>query len=243
MKHKEFLFQVFCLVLLVLVIICPALLSAQTVYGSRAQATIQKDYKDFNEIEISHSFNARINYGKAYSISVQVNENLKDYVVIEKRGNSLKIGMEDGRSYVGGKFEVIITMPDIRKLGLSGASFANINGFNFNHALDINLSGASELYGGVKTGNLDLDLSGASKVTMKGVGENLAINASGSSQITMDEFKVNDARLALSGSSLCMINIDGEMDVKASGSSKVKYCGKGELGSIEASGFSKVKRM
>jgi len=68
-------------------------------------------------------------------------------------------------------------------------------------------------------------------------------NEFGSSTVKMDDFSVNDAKLQLSVSSDCIVNIDGEMDVQASGSSKVKYCGKGELGSIEASGFSKVKRM
>jgi len=155
----------------------------------------------------------------------------------------LQIGMKNGNSYINSHLEVAITLPDIRKLGLSGASSVVINGFVFGHDLDVNLSGASKVYGAIETGNLDLSLSGASDVTLKGKGENLVIRASGSSTVKMDDFRVNDAKLQLSGSSNCMVNIDGEMDVQASGSSKVKYCGKGELGSIEVSGFSKVKRM
>ncbi|MBN2600853.1 MAG: DUF2807 domain-containing protein [Candidatus Marinimicrobia bacterium] len=243
MKHKDFFIQLFCWVMLVLVIISPAILSAKSIHGSGNQITIKESYTDFDEIEISHSFNARVNYGKEYGIIVRVDDNLKDYVIIEKRDNSLKIGMKDGHSYINSHLEVSVTMPDVRKLGLSGASSMVIDGFVFQHDLDLNLSGSSKVYGTIETGNIDLNLSGASDVTLKGKGENLDIHASGSSLVRMDDFKVNDAKLELSGASNCMVNIDGEMDVYASGSSKVKYCGKGELGSIEASGSSKVKRM
>jgi len=243
MKHKDFFIQFFCWVLLVLVIISPAVLSAKSIHGSGKQTTIKESYTDFDEVEISHSFNARVNYGKEYGITIRVDDNLKDYVVVEKRGNTLQISLKNGNSYINSHLEVAITLPDIRKLDLSGASSAVINGFVFGHAMDMNLSGASKVYGTIETGNLALSLSGASDVNLKGKGENLMIHASGSSTVKMDDFSVNDAKLQLSGSSDCMVNIGGEMDVHASGSSKVKYCGKGELGSIETSGFSKVKRL
>jgi len=243
MKHKDFIIQFLGWVILFSVIISPAFLSAKSIHGNGKQVTIKENYTDFDKVEISHSFDARVNYGKEYGITIRVDDNLKSYVVVEKRGNTLKIGMKEGHNYINSHLEVAVTLPDIRKLGLSGASSVVIKGFDFNHDLVVNLSGASKVYGSVKTGNLDLHLSGASDVTLKGKGENLLIKASGASTIKMDDFCVNDASLKLSGSSNCRVNIDGDMDVQASGSSRVKYCGNGKLGSIETSGFSKVKRM
>lgn len=243
MKRNNFLIQFLGWVILLSVIISPAFLSAKSIHGNGKQVTIKENYTDFDKVEISNSFDARVNYGKEYGITIRVDDNLKDYVVVEKRANTLKIGMKQGYSYINSHLEVAVTLPDIHKLGLSGASSVVIKGFDFSHDLVVNLSGASKVYGSIETGNLDLHLSGASDVTLKGKGENLLIRASGASTVKMNDFRVNDACLTLSGSSNCRVNIDGEMDVQASGSSRVKYCGKGELGSIETSGFSKVKRM
>lgn len=243
MKRKDFFIQLTGWIILLLLIISPAILSAKSIWGVGKTVTIQKDYQDFDKVEISSAFKARILQGKVYNVTLQVDEDLRDYIVVEKRGRTLHIGLKNHRSCCNGSLEAEITMPDIGELGLSGASSAVLEGFSFKHDLVLNLSGASRVEGLIETGNLDLNLSGASNVTLKGRGENLLIHASGASNVRMGDFCSNDANLYLSGASNCVINIDGEMDVRASGSSKVKYCGEGEISTIESSGFSRVSRL
>jgi hypothetical protein len=243
MRLGSKLLQFLSWVILFLLIMSPIILSAGRIRGSGNLVTIEKDIKDFDQIEISHSFQVTIKYAKDYSVSVQVDDNLKDYVIIEKHGRRLKISLERGFCCSNPHLEAAITLPDIRQLSLSGASSAEISGFEFNHRLDLDLSGASRVDGVLKTGDMDLDLSGASSIELKGKGRNLGVHASGASTLRMSEFLVGNARLSLSGASNCLVNIAGELDVHASGSSNVKYCGKGTLGSIEASGCSRIKRI
>lgn len=243
MKRKALFIQIFGWFILLLIIVSPAILSAKNIYGSGNQITLKEEYVDFDRVEISHSFDARLNYGRDYSITLRVDDNLKEHVIVEKKGNTLRVGMKNGHSYINAHLEVSITLPDIQKLGLSGSSSAVISGFEFDHEMNISASGASKIFGSIETGNLTLDLSGASNAILKGRGENLTIHASGSSDVELDEYVVNDARLNLSGASDCKVYINGTMDVRASGSSKVKYCGNGAPGSVETSGFSRVKRM
>lgn len=224
MKRKDFFIQFTGWIILLLLIISPAILSAKSIWGIGKTVTIQKDYRDFDKVEISSAFKARILQGQVYNVTLLVDEDLQDYIVVEKRGRTLHIGLKNHRSCCNGSLEAEITMPDIGELGLSGASSAVLEGFNFKHDLVLNLSGASRVEGLIETGNLDLNLSGASNVRM-------------------DDFCSNDANLYLSGASNCVVNIDGEMDVRASGSSKVKYCGEGEISTVESSGFSRVSRL
>ena len=243
MKVGSKFLQFLSWVILFLLIMSPIILSAGRVRGSGNLVTIEKDLKDFDQIEISHSFQVTIKYAKDYSVAVQVDDNLKDYVIIEKHGQRLKIGLEKGFSCSNPHLAAAITLPDIRQLSLSGASTSKISGFKFDHSMELELSGASRIDGSLETGDMDLDLSGASSIELKGKGRNLEVHASGASTLKMGEFPVRDARLSLSGASNCLVNIAGELDVHASGSSNVKYCGKGTLGSIEASGCSRIKRI
>ena len=242
-KHFNFILQILGWLLLLMLIISPVIVSAKSIYGSGKSVTIRKDIEKFDGIEISNSFSVRINYSKDYSVTIQIEDNVKEYLVVEKVGGILKIGLEQGRTYYNVHPQAVVTLPDIKKLGLSGASTGIINGFEFGHDFKLNLSGASKVYGCIKTGDLNMDLSGASKVNLTGRGKDMIIQASGSSDITMDKFSVADAYLGLSGASRCLVNINGELDVQASGSSKIRYCGSGSLGNIETSGSSKVKRM
>lgn len=237
------LLQVLSWVIIFLLIMSPIILSAGRICGSGNLVTIEQDIKDFDQIEISHSFQVTIKYAKDYSVTVQVDDNLQDYVIIEKHGQRLKISLEEGLCYSATHLEATITSPDIQQLSLSGASSAMISGFKFNHSLAMNLSGASKVNGLLETGDMDLNLSGASTIELKGKGRNLEVHASGASTLKTSQYMVRDARLSLSGASTCLVNIAGELDVRASGSSNVKYCGKGTLGSIEASGFSQVTRI
>jgi len=243
MKRKDSMIQVIGWLIILATIISPVLLSAKTLRGNGNQVVLKKNVTDFDKLRISHTFDARIDYGREYSVVVKVDENLKDYLIVKKKGNTLVVGMENGHSYRNSHLEVAITMPDIRKLGISGASTAAIDGFDFDHDMHVGLSGASQIVGTIKTGDLKMNLSGASDVTLKGTGRNLSINASGASTVRMDDFSVMDADLNLSGASKCLLNVDGEMDIHASGASKVKYCGKGQINSIDISGASKVRRM
>jgi hypothetical protein len=243
MKLGIKLFQFLSWIILFLLIMSPMILSAGKIRGNGDLVTLKEDIKDFDQIEISHTFKVTIKYAKDYSVSVEVDENLKDHVVVEKRGQRLKIGLEDGYCYSSAHLEAAITLPDIKQLSLSGASSAVISGFEFSHSFDLDLSGASKVSGMLETGDVDLNLSGASTVDLKGKGRNLDVHASGASTLKTEQFMVKDARLSLSGASNCFVNIAGELDVHASGSSNVKYCGKGTLGSIEASGCSRVKRI
>jgi hypothetical protein len=243
MKRNDFILQVLGWTILILLIISPALLSAKTIFGSGEYVTVKEDIKDFDKIEISNSFNVRVNYAKDYTVTVQIDDNLQEYLIIEKVGKTLRIGLESGRSYRDVHSQALVTLPDICKLGLSGASIVTIKGFEFKHPFELHLSGASKVYGDLKTGDLEMHLSGASDVDLSGRGENLNISASGASTVTLNEFRVKDASLGLSGASKCMVNIEGELDVTASGSSKVKYCGPGSIGSVQTTGSSKIRKM
>jgi len=74
----------------------------------------------------------RKKYGDEFKIVVSIDDNLKQYIEIDKRGNKLYLGLKSNVSYSNTDFEVHITMPIITNLEASGASEIKITGFNQN---------------------------------------------------------------------------------------------------------------
>jgi len=218
-------------------------LYSERVRGSGRNVTYKENFKGFNELDFSNAMDAEIEYGDEYEIIVSIDDNLKDYVEIEKRGDKLFLGLRDNVSYSRVDFKVHITMPHITALDASGASDIKLSGFKSEEDLVIDLSGATELEGFIHVGDLDLEVSGASEIELIGSGKNLRIDGSGASELDFGDFKVRTADIELSGASEVEINVSDEMSVDCSGASEVKYYGNPKMRSINSSGASEIKSL
>ena len=67
-------------------------------------------------------------------------------------------------------------------------------------------------------------------------------DVSGASNLDLSNFHVNDANIGLSGASHATVNLDGRLDVEASGASSLEYIGEPTLGNINTSGASTVNK-
>ncbi|MBU1097036.1 MAG: DUF2807 domain-containing protein [Bacteroidetes bacterium] len=215
----------------------------QTLYGSGHVIIIEKDFSEFQNIEIQHSFRVSISEGNNYSVSITIDDNLLDHLVARQNGNKIILGLENGYNYKNIILEAEITMPDIDLVDLSGASSAVIKNFNFSHDFSMHLSGASSVVGSINTGDVDLDLSGASSVLLNGDGENFYINCSGASTINFKNFKGKNASINLSGTSVSTLNITGDIEADLSGTSILYYAGDPTFSKLHVSGQSKLIKL
>lgn len=232
------------------------------IVGSGHLVTIQSDIKDFERLDISSAFEADVVQGNRFSIELEVDDNLREFVVVEQKKDVLRIGLRPFAMYTNTTTRVKIVMPRLKGLEVSGAVKATLDGFCSGHDFsldasgastiqfkkfligktDIHLSGASEITGALDTGDISFHLSGASKATIKGSGKTLEIDASGASSFVMDAFPVQNTWIKLSGASHARVSLKGRLDADLSGASTVLYSGDVKLGDIETSGASSVRR-
>ena len=153
-------------------------------------------------------------------------------------------------------------MPQLYGLDSSGATRGTVAGFSSSEELDVtasgassvelvevsmgdiilNVSGSSKVTGGIEAKNMELEVSGASTVQLKGSAGNIATDGSGSSKLKLADLKVENANVILSGASNGTINLDGNLDDKLSGSSKLVYIGEPALGIMDITGASTLKK-
>lgn len=229
--------------------------------GSGVVVTREMDLSGFDQIEISHAFNARVTRGDEFGVVIRIDDNLERYLEVVTVGRVLKIGLRPAVGLTGRHtLEADVTLPELRGLKASGASRVTVSGFASEERLSLDASGASKIdldlsagsvkmavsgasnvNGALSAGDVDINVSGASKVTLTGAGDNARLEASGASRIDLSDFVVTDADVEASGASRVVVNATGIIDVKASGASHIEYLGGARLERVDTSGASSVR--
>jgi len=251
---------------LAVAILTAALLSGCTATGPGTIITEEKDFTDFNYVEVEGTFSVNIIRSDSFSIKISADSNFFDYVAVSKEGNTLKIYLNPRHTFTDFTMqarilEARITMPALYGLNLSGASKANVTGFRSAHDFrfdvsgasslnmkdivvhDLNgeISGASKFTGSVNATDVRLEVSGASKVELDGLAEDLVLNASGASKADLADFPIEGADVELSGASEATVNVKGRLNCELSAASRLYFQGNPIMGDIKVSGASTIK--
>jgi hypothetical protein len=217
--------------------------SATRLAGSGNIVSIEQDAADFDRLEISHAFRVTVTQGDTYSVVIRIDDNLEPYLRVGQQGETLSIGLTDeiGLGFLTATLEADITMPSLTSVEASGASQATLVDFILEEELSLDASGASRFEGDLETPRLDLTLSGASGSDLRGAAEDLRIDASGASTADLSDFSATNADVIVSGASNATVNVNGTLEVEASGASNVTYFGSPTLGDVNVSGASSVE--
>jgi hypothetical protein len=192
-----------------------------SVKGSGVIKTEKREVKGFKQIDVSGAIEVEINAQKDFSVDVEADDNLLEYVKTEVDGDTLKIYTKS-RIWKHNKIRVVISMPELTEAEVSGAS--KITASN------------------IKTESFKLDVSGASKIEVNGEAKDLKIESSGASKINAENLKVANADVEVSGATSVTINATEEVKAEASGASKIHYVGEPKNVIKDVSGASKVSQ-
>ena len=230
-----------------------------SIVGRGEVETRNFDFSDFTKVEVSFTFDVEVVQSGGFSVSVTTNENIFDYLALEKDGDTLRIKLKDG-SYTVASLKANVTMPDLFSVTVTGASKAAVSGFNSNHALEVKATGASSVtLSAIKSGDARVSVDGASRVkgTLEAAGCNFSVEgasnieltgksgflnliATGASHATLKDFVSSGVSVQFSGASSGTVNTSGPLSGSLSGASSLRYFGNPALGEINTSGGSSV---
>lgn len=236
--------------------------NSETITGSGELVTKEYDFANFTRIEVGDAFEVDITHADEFDVTIKMNENLFSYLDVSQSGSTLRVRMEPNFNYQQTTRQVSISMPALRSLELSGASRGEITGFETSNAVDLEVSGASSLeITGLVTGKAQFDISGASRIIgditmtdgnfevsgastigLDGEAADVILDVSGASTARLEDFPVDIARIDVSGASNVTVEVNDRLDVEISGASRLIYGGDAELGSIQVSGGSTLRR-
>lgn len=188
--------------------------------GSGNITTESREVSDFKAIDVSGAFEVEIIVQKDFSIQVEADDNLLQFIKTEVSGDTLKISSE--KSFKSNNpLKIRITAPDIDNLDLSGASKVNL----------VNLNNDS----------LSLDSSGASKIKIEGTTKTFTVEMSGASKLDAENLKAENVSVDSSGASSASVFVTNELKANLSGATNVVYSGNPKNVEKKTSGASSVK--
>ena len=190
------------------------------VKGSGNKQTEKRSAADFNAIEVGGIFEVEVVAQKDFSVEVEADDNLLQYIKTEVKGDTLRISTEKSISPKG-PIRIRISAPNIENLDISGVSKVSLTN--------------------VKNDSLKVEASGASKIKVDGETKNLQVELSGASKLDAENLKTENADIDGSGASNASVNVSNDLKADLSGASKVTYLGNPKNLDKSTSGASSVR--
>jgi hypothetical protein len=230
------------------------------VVGTGNIITKSFDLRDFKSIEISNAIQFTISQSEEFSVSVSAHENVIPYLDIYQSGSTLVVRMKSG-SFSNTDANATISLPELDRLSVSGASKGSAKGFKETAALSNVISGASQLDLDVEVGGSDINVSGASRITGHLVAQDTRFNISGASRCELDgstgttyievsgasryncpNLVLKNANAGVSGASHATLNTAGTLNVEVTGASTLDYFGNPNLNQVNVNGASQLNK-
>ncbi len=200
-------------------------LNENKIIGSGIISTINKDFKDFTIINLDSVFEATIIKSDNYSIVLKIDDNIEEYLIIEKIDDTLNIALQANKTYHEITNEIKIALPDIEAIIMDGVTTADLSGFSFSHEVEFYINGVSELTGILNMGHLHLILNDTSTITISGNGTTAEIFVNGTSTADLGDFKTTNTSVNIDGVCTVILNVNGTLNGTIKDFSTLKYYG------------------
>jgi hypothetical protein len=182
---------------------------------------------DFSSIDVSSAIDVYITQDAAFSVKVETDNNLQEYIEVYKEGGVLHIRQRSNTNLDPSRdTKVYVSAPMYQRLEASGAcSIIGSNMISSTGTVDIDLTGASNASLDIKAPKVSAGLNGASKITLKGETKDLLIDGHGASHVNCFDLSSENAAVDVSGASSAEVFASVKLDAEASGASHVRYKG------------------
>ena len=211
--------------------------------GIKGNGNVQQknlNLSGFEGIDAGGIFNIRLKQG-AFSVVAETDENLLPHIQATVKSGTLHLNTEKSLNPTE-RLGVIITMPSVKEIEMSGASFLITEGsFNADKKVKVKLSGASNSQLDITAPEITYSLSGASEAETRGKAGFIEVDASGSSRFNGQAAIYEEMNARLSGSSEADVQVSDKLKVNASGASELRYTGNPSVQS-DLSGSASVSR-
>ncbi|WP_430909671.1 head GIN domain-containing protein [Maribacter sp. 2-571] len=231
--------------LLVIVMITAGLFhscNVETITASGDVINKEINISDYTALKVSDAFNVFVTFSETNeSIILVANEDVQKLVVIEKQDDDLIIGLKKSARIRGNAtLEVYIQAKTLSAFDINGAAKIILENQLSVPNLSISLSGSSDFDGALQVEELYLKSNGASESDLSGTVKNAHIALSGSSELRDFDLNIQTADLRLSGASDAYIAVIKNMEVIASGASRLIYRGDADIIKKKLSGSSQL---
>jgi hypothetical protein len=198
-----------------------------SIEGNGRIKTETRTVEDFDGVKVSGNIDLHISLAPAHSVRLETDENFLEHIETSTRGGILEIRTRDHVNLRSSrKINVFVSAPEVSLLHASGACrVVGDNRIIAKEAMDIELSGASQITLDINSPRLSAVVSGASSARLSGEIKDLKFDGSGASEVRAYNLLAENVDVRLSGASNAEVYASGTLKADLSGASNVRYSG------------------
>ena len=219
-------------------IAAPSVLFGKGIKGSGNIVTRTIDAPDFDRVDAARAVKVVITGKATDKITIQADDNIMEYVVVEAKGGRLTATIDKSVNNVSNA-DVTVTVPANGRIrALDASSAARIDAAVKSTTCAVAASSASDIDAAIETGTCTVEASSASKITLKGSAAECSIDMSSASKLSAAEFTVTDCSVDTSSAAKATVNCTGTLRAAASSGSSIRYTGDCKTSISKSSGGS-----
>lgn len=214
---------------------------SKKVRGNGDVVTKTRSVGEYDKIGVGGSFDVKLVAGAEGKITIQMDENLFEYLITEVEGDQLKIRWKKGTN-VYSRSKILITVPfkDIYAVSLAGSgdvySEDVIKADNFKSSL----AGSGDLKLKVDADHIKSSIAGSGDIYLQGATNSVRASIAGSGDVHAYELTSKEADVSIAGSGGIKISVSDLLKARISGSGNVYYKGNPAKQDVKVSGSGNV---
>lgn len=209
---------------LALINVSSGCIMAGGIKGNGKVISDERNVSNFEKIQVGGAFNVFLTQGDKEYLRIEAEENLMSYIKSEVIGGKLKI-YSDKNLNPTKEMKIYLTFKNLEDIDISGAcELKGENRFTLDE-LEMEVSGAAEIFLELELNELDANFSGASEVELKGKAGEVEIDISGAGELEAGDFETESMEISISGAADAKIFVTKSLNVFVSGAASVKYKG------------------
>ena len=198
------------------------------ITGDGDMASENRNVSGFSGIEIAGPFDVYLSQGEQYSVRIEGDQNLLEYVETEQHGDMLEIGSRDGFNLRPRKsIKVYITSPRIETLEVAGSgSIVSQTRFTSSNRLKMVIAGSGDIsLGEVDAPEVQGEIAGSGSISVKGTTKVFQSEIAGSGEIHAFGLLSETTDVEIAGSGDVEVFASKHLEVSIAGAGDVKYKG------------------
>jgi len=197
------------------------------VEGNGNRQTRDYSIADVTEVNVAGPMTVYIKQGTGFSVKVEADENLFEYLEIEKDGKELEIGSRNNYNLRSrGGIKVWVTAPTYEAAEIAGSGkIISQSKLTNTGKLKIDIAGSGDVQLDLDAPEVQANIAGSGNILLTGTTKEFAVDIAGSGDVRAFNLMSEVSKVDIAGSGNAQVSASRELDVDIAGSGDVVYKG------------------
>jgi hypothetical protein len=195
--------------------------------GNGNLITQNRTIEGFDAVKIAGDVQVELMQGPVFSVNVQADDNLQDYILTQKKGHALIIKYKKNvQLNTKNPLKVIITLPALKEVNIAGSGQVTAtNTFTSVNTIKAAVGGSGTIHMEVNTPSIEAVIGGSGKIVLQGKTKNIEVNIGGSGHLLAQDLLAENVVVSIGGSGTARVFAEVNLKAKIGGSGSVFYKG------------------